>query len=260
MSDLKNKSEPELDPTLDDIRIGLVSHEWAKTQKIKSFYFKQIDSTNLRAKNEAFTDDTLNEQMTLYFADSQTEGRGRGTNKWNSTRDGAQLLSTWSFMLQDHVLPTLSPLVGLALFKACTATWPFLNWNLKAPNDLYLNDRKVAGLLIETVSQASDIRLLIGLGLNVIASPEDVPTSTSLVAELSKQTPLLAQDWISFLERFLFEVSIAIQMAAEPLDSTVCASLKFALNQSPILKEKFISIDGQGNLYTANKKTNWSEL
>ena len=77
-------------------------------------------------------------------------------------------------MLQDYVQPTLSPLVGLALYKACSGTWPFLNWNLKAPNDLYISNKKVAGLLIETVTQGDDIRLLVGLGLNVLATPDQV--------------------------------------------------------------------------------------
>jgi BirA family biotin operon repressor/biotin-[acetyl-CoA-carboxylase] ligase len=253
-------SQPELDKTLEDIRIGQVSHAWAKTQKIKSFYSKEIDSTNVQAKTEAFTDDSLNEQMTVYFSDSQTAGRGRGTNKWNSAAPGSQLLSTWSFMLQDHVLPTLSPLIGLALYRASTSTWPFLTFSLKAPNDLFLNEQKVAGLLIETVSQGDDIRLLIGLGLNVISSPEEIATSTSIIEQLPKHVPLLAQDWITFLERFLFEISIAIQLAAEPLNSSVSASLIHALNKNPNLTDKFTHMDGKGNLISASKKINWTEL
>lgn len=257
---MSSPKQENLDASLDDVRIGQVSHSWAKTQKIKSYYSQQIDSTNLKAKNEAFTPDSLNEQMTIYFTDSQTAGRGRGSNTWVSTNPGSQLLSTWSFMLQDHVLPVLSPLIGLSLYRACSATWPFLKFSLKAPNDLYLNDKKVAGLLIETVSQAEDIRLLIGLGLNVLASPADVPTSTSILAELPKNAPLLAQDWITFLERFLFEISIAIQQAAEPMDTTVTTALTYALNLNPNLKEKFTQVLEDGTLVSANKKTNWSEL
>ena len=248
------------DSPLVDIRIGQVSHDWAKSQKIKSYYSSEIDSTNLKAKSNAFSDDTLAEQMIVYFSDSQTAGRGRGTNTWTTGNPGSQLLSTWSFMLQDYVQPTLSPLVGLALYKSCLGTWPFLNWNLKAPNDLYISDKKVAGLLIETVSQGEDIRLLVGLGLNVLASPGAVTTATSVVRELSSGIPLLAQDWISFLERFVFELSIAIQMSAEPLDTTTCAALLYALNRHPQLTEPYTSIDSDGNLKTKTKEINWLEL
>lgn len=249
-----------MDSPLNDIQIGKVSYDWAQTQKIKSFHFLQIDSTNSKAKAEAFSDDTLSEHLILYFTEAQTAGRGRGVNTWSNARSGSQLLSTWSFMLQDHVQPTLSPLVGLALFKAAKNTWPFLDFNLKAPNDLYIGEKKIAGLLLETVSQGDDIRLLVGLGLNVLAAPADITTSTSLVSALPKKSPLLAQDWITFLERFIFEISVAIQLSTEPLDSTVCASLLYALNKNPHLKEKYLAVDSSGSLETAKQKLNWSEL
>lgn len=248
------------DTPLSDIRIGQVSLEWARSQKIKAHYFQEIDSTNLKAKSESFSDETLAEQLLLYFADSQTAGRGRGANTWSTASPGSQLLSTWSFMLQDHVQPILTPLVGLALYKACTATWPFVSFNLKAPNDLYIREKKVAGLLLETVSQGEDIRLLVGLGLNVFSSPEKIPTATSLIKELPAGIPLLAEDWISFLERFIFEVSLAIQMAAEPLNTTARASLVSVLNLHPLLIEKYTDIDPEGTLLTKSSKINWLDL
>ena len=249
-----------MDSPLNDIRIGQVCHEWAQTQKIKSFYFSEIASTNTKAKTEAFADDTLAEHLILYFADSQTAGRGRGTNTWSTATPGSQLLSTWSFMFGEHVQPILSPLVGLALYKASLTTWPLLDFNLKAPNDLYIGTKKIGGVLLETVSQGDDIRLLLGLGLNVLASPSDLNFATNLVSELPKAAPLLAQDWITFLERFIFEVSIAIQLSAEPMDSTVCTTLLFALNKHPHLKEKYTGVESDGSLVSDTKKLNWFEL
>src|SRR3989344_4221411 len=114
-----------MDTPLDDIRIGRVSHEWAQVQKLKTFHFPVVDSTNTKAKAEAFMADTLSEHLIVYFAEAQSSGRGRGTHTWSNANPGSQLLSTWSF----------------------------INFNLKAPNDLYINDKKVGGLLIETVSQ-----------------------------------------------------------------------------------------------------------
>ena len=248
------------DTPLADIRIGHVSYEWAQAQKIKTNYYPEIDSTNTKAKSDAFTDDTLAEQVIVYFTDLQTAGRGRGSNTWITQASGSQLLSSWSFMLNDFVQPILSPLVGLALYRAATSTWPFLNFNLKAPNDLYIAEKKIAGLLIESVTQGDDIRLIIGLGFNVLSSPTELQTATSLVSQLPKNVPLLAHDWISFLERFIFEVAIAIQLAAEPLDTTTCAGLLTALNKHPQLKEKYISIDSEGNLETTSKQINWMEL
>jgi BirA family biotin operon repressor/biotin-[acetyl-CoA-carboxylase] ligase len=248
------------DSPLSDIRIGQVTHQWAQAQKIKSIYSAAIDSTNLQAKTSAFSNDTLNEHLVLHVTDRQSAGRGRGQNTWSSANPGSQLLSTWSFMIDQPTLPTLSPQMGLAIYRAAQATWPFLNWSLKAPNDLYLDDKKIAGLLLETVSQGDDHRLMIGFGLNVISAPDDVKTATSLVDELPDETPLLAEDWIAFLERLLFEFSFALQLSFEPMNSTSTASLLKALNQNPNLKEKFTKLDAKGNLSTASRQISWTEL
>ena len=163
-------------------------------------------------------------------------------------------------MIDQPALPTLSPQIGLGVFRAAQATWPFLEWNLKAPNDLYIGSKKVAGLLIETVSQGDEHRLLIGFGMNVISSPDSVPTATSLVHELEEEVPLLAEDWIAFLERLLFEFSFSLQLSYEPLNTTTTASLLLALNQHPLLKEKYTGLDQHGNLSTETRKISWTEL
>lgn len=245
---------------LSDIRIGQVTHHWAQAQKISSHYFPSINSTNLKAKADAFTEDSFNEHMILYVADEQTAGRGRGQNTWSTAQSGSQLLSTWSFMIEKAPHPTVTPMIGLALYRAAVSTWPFLNWNLKAPNDLYLNEKKVGGLLLEILSQGEDQRLLIGLGFNVIASPAQVTSATSLVQNLSEATPLLAEDWISFLERLIFEFSFSLQLSFEPMNSTSTQALLTALNKHPLLEGPYISLDEHGNLATASKRISWLEL
>jgi len=248
------------DSPLQDIRIGQVTHQWAQAQKITSRYFPATDSTSAQARNDAFNEESFSEQVILYLTEKQNAGRGRGSNTWSNAPAGAQLLSTWSFMLENPPHPTISPMIGLALYRAAVSTWPFLDWNLKAPNDLYIGEKKVAGLLLETLSQGDDHRLLIGLGFNVIAAPEAVATASALVAELSEETPLLAPDWISFLERLIFEFSFSLQLGFEPMNSTSTAALLSALNRHPLLKEDYTALDSAGNLTTATKKISWLEL
>lgn len=248
------------DSPLNDIRIGKISHQWAEAQKIKSVYFETTDSTNQQAKDNAFNEESFSEHLIIYIADQQTAGRGRGKNTWLSPNSGSQLLSTWSFMLDEPTLPIVTPLVGLALYKAASATWPYLDWNLKAPNDLFIGEKKVAGLLLETISQGSDHRLLIGLGFNAIKSPYELSTAVSLARSLPEDTPLLAQDWISFLERLVFEFSFSIQQSFEPLNPSTRQALLFTLNKSPILTEKYTSVDESANLKTKSKNISWQEL
>lgn len=243
------------------IRIGQITHHWAQNQKIASHYFPSIDSTNLKAKVESFSENSFSEQLIIYLTDHQTAGKGRGQNTWSSSSTpGAALLSTWSFMIDSPPHPTISPMIGLALYRAAASTWPFLNWNLKAPNDLYINDKKVAGILLEILSQGEDHRLLVGLGFNVISAPEELNTACALATELSQETPLLSQDWISFLERLLFEISFSLQLSFEPMNTTSTCSLLMALNKHPLLNEKYIALDESGNLKTPTNKISWQEL
>lgn len=254
MSVSQNESSAET------IRIGQVTYHWAQNQKISAQYFSSVDSTNLKAKADAFSENSYNEQLIIYLTDNQTAGKGRGKNSWASGATGSQLLSTWSFMIESPPHPTISPMLGLALYRAATSTWPFLNFNLKAPNDLYIDDKKVAGILLEILSQGDDHRLLMGLGFNILSPPESVDTASALSSELSEETPLLAQDWISFLERLLFEVSFSLQLSFEAMNSTSTHALLIALNKHPFLKEKYLALDESGNLSTPSKKISWLEL
>lgn len=248
------------DSPLNDIRIGDVSAKWAERNQLYVSFHKALNSTNDLAKREAFEENLLQESLCLYLTDHQTEGRGRGSNTWTQDRPGGALISSWSYLIGTKPQPTTSCLVGLAVYRACSTTWPFLPWNLKAPNDIYIANKKVAGLLIENVIQDDETRLIIGLGFNVISSPQEVGNSTSLAEALPSGVPLLGQDWMAFLDRLMFELTDAVSHCEEQLSPTDQCSLLMALNLHPLLKEKFTLIDPDGSLVTATKKIPWSVI
>lgn len=248
------------DSPLKDIRIGKITSEWAKARQIKVFYKESLASTNDRAKEDAFKNEIQEHNLVLYVCEHQSKGRGRNQNVWIDSSPGSSLLSSWSFYLEEVPVPVTSPRTGLALFKAAKATWPFLNWSLKAPNDLYLEEQKVAGLLLETVTQGDESRLVVGLGLNVTEHPANVDTATSLVENLSGGSPLLGEDWISFLDRLFFEFSVVIERSQEMLNSTETTSLVHVLNLRPGKTEKYISLSSDGTIETSERTIHWSQL
>ena len=248
-----------MDSPIRDIRIGHVTSQWAENKGLRAIYAPEMESTNKLAKQEAFTESLLEENLVLYTTDFQSAGRGRGTHTW-STEKGASLLSSWSFSLQANPQPTTSCHFGLALYRACLATWPFLPWSLKAPNDIYLGKKKVAGLLIETVLQGADGRLIVGLGMNITTPPGDIEIATSLAKALPAGAPLLGEDYAGFLDRLLFEFSEAYMKSEAPLNSTDSRALLEALNRFPHLKELYTGVEKDGSLVTASGKVRWSEL
>lgn len=245
----------------DDVRIGQITAQWAEHNHLYVAYQKTLESTNDSAKEEAFEDTLMTEALCVYVTDSQTAGRGRGENTWEEGSAGGALLSSWSFLTAAKPQPTVSCLVGLALYRAASSTWPFLPWNLKAPNDLYLGDKKVAGLLLETVSQEKQRRFIVGLGLNVFSSPSGLKTASSLAASLPEGVPLLGQDWTAFLDRWLFELTDAVSRSEEPLTPTDQYSLLMALNFHPLLKTKYKSVAADGSLtFTDGSVVHWSNI
>lgn len=245
----------ESDSPLDDILIGKMTYAWAQNAQIPCEYKESLSSTNTHAKDKGLEDN----DFMLVLTDEQTMGRGRGQNTWITVK-GSALLSSWCFYLNDAPHITFPCRVGIALLKALQNTWMYLPFALKAPNDIYIGDKKCAGLLIETITQGNEISTFIGLGLNVIRKPKDIPTATSLVSEMPKHCPLLGTDWVRFLDRFFFELTEACQLAAEELNSTDRENLKNGLNRSVLLKSKCDNVTANGDLTFDGQKIPWNQL
>ncbi len=150
---------------------------------------------------------------TVVIATEQTAGKGRLGRSWASPPGGAW----FSLLLRPPVsveqAGCLAILIALSLARALREHWG-VPVGVKWPNDLYISDRKLGGILIELSSQAHKIEWLIaGIGINVnneLPQETRVP-ATSLSRELGKAIALeelfavaleaLARDY----ERFLAE-------------------------------------------------------
>ncbi len=117
-------------------------------------------------------------------AEEQTEGRGRLGRQWLSPR-GVSLL--FSILLEPPVetqkLPELSLVAGEACAEAI-ASVTGLEPEIKLPNDILVDGRKVAGILAE----AHEGRVVLGIGINVNVPASELPVeverpATSLLAE-----------------------------------------------------------------------------
>jgi BirA family biotin operon repressor/biotin-[acetyl-CoA-carboxylase] ligase len=256
--------------------IGSWSYEWAKNHQIKSEWVDVTLSTQTWAKESIsflspqntepnFQDGTLGNLEKIFFCENQISGRGQGKNTWSNSKSGFALLSTWVFRLKVAPPAALTLRIGLCLIRAACSTWPQLPWSLKAQNDLYLADKKVAGLLLESISQGANYKLLIGLGFNILGFPYEISTASCLQNFL--QYPLTRNEWEHFLTRFYHELNILFQLNSELLQKILESqqyqeeftdllwsfsynereSLKFYLNLNPI-SAKCVHINEIGDL------------
>jgi BirA family biotin operon repressor/biotin-[acetyl-CoA-carboxylase] ligase len=129
------------------------------------------------------------EEGTVVLAEAQTAGRGRAGRTWQSAPGTAILLSV---LLRPTVSPdrlgALPLVVGLAVAEAIEAKTG-LSPRLKWPNDLLLNGGKVAGILTTARSDGAASRVIVGLGLNVSAAPDQLPEGATSLAVGAGLTP-----------------------------------------------------------------------
>ncbi len=129
-------------------------------------YFDSIGSTN----NEALAWGTSGARdLSLVIADEQTAGRGRLDRKW-FTPKGTALAFSLILRPSAEEKPHLTRIVGLAAVAVADALRTRgLGAQVKWPNDILLDGRKVAGILIESVWSGDEVDcLVIGIGLNVL--------------------------------------------------------------------------------------------
>lgn len=112
----------------------------------------------------------------VVFAEHQTKGRGQYGRRWES----APNLGLWfSILLRPALSLRESPKLTLQLAHTIAATIEEetgLSPAIKPPNDIYIGDRKVAGVLVEgkTASDGSYVAVA-GIGINVNQTPDDFP-------------------------------------------------------------------------------------
>ncbi|WP_163969837.1 biotin--[acetyl-CoA-carboxylase] ligase [Oceanobacillus halotolerans] len=140
----------------------------------KTIYHKEsIPSTQILAKQLA-SDDT--EHGTVIIADEQTMGKGRLNRTWHSTNGkGIWMSLVLRPRLLPHLAPQLTLLTATVLCDVLAKVTP-LNPAIKWPNDIFINHKKVAGILTEMQAEQDQIQyVVIGIGINVNHTEQDIP-------------------------------------------------------------------------------------
>ncbi|MEW6427438.1 MAG: biotin--[acetyl-CoA-carboxylase] ligase [Thermodesulfobacteriota bacterium] len=124
-------------------------------------YLAEAESTNTLALSRA-------EAGLLIIADTQTGGRGRWSRNWHSPAgEGLYCsLTTRPQAMDPGELPRLTLAAGLAVAEAVEALTGVLT-GIKWPNDIQIDGRKVAGILMETSLTGRNALLVTGIGVNV---------------------------------------------------------------------------------------------
>jgi len=206
--------------------------------------FPAIGSTNTHAMLQAQKGAP---HGSVYVAEEQTAGRGRGAHGWHS-EPGAGLYI--SVLLRPRMAPAdalwVSLAAGLAV-QAAVENVTALVADIRWPNDLLFGERKFGGILTEMNAEATRVRYLVtGIGINVNHGefpPELRDTATSLRLESDRFTS--RQDLAIAILRAFHEETKAL-MQAKNLSQATDSILRRVEKKSSWIRGKRVSVDESG--------------
>lgn len=158
-------------------------------------YLEQVGSTN-EAMKEMARDEALDEGFTIYTL-NQISGRGQQGKEWVNSPGESLALSVFlkpDFLQADQAYG-ISVAIAVATREFLEETFD-LPAEIKWPNDIYIKDKKVSGILIENQIQGSKVsQSIIGIGINFNQStfPEDMPRAASLKMLTGEEQTILAR-------------------------------------------------------------------
>lgn len=222
-----------------------------KTKKLAKDirYFSEIPSTNKAAKQLA--DNSNINDGTLIVAEKQTLGKGRFDRKWTSPSSGIWM----SLILKPNIPPSeaskITQIAAASIYKALLSLG--INVRIKWPNDIFINDKKLCGVLTEMKCDIDRIHyLVLGIGLNVNLNSvdfadelKDIATSLKLEFNKTFNKSLILSEILNNFEP-LYEKFILENDIDEVLD--ICRENSNLLNQKAKLityhKEEIVTCIG----------------
>ena len=174
--------------------------------KLKKFNFKIVNSTNdiaIRLIKKT------NNKFGIIVADKQKKGRGQRGNKWISYNGNLFVSIFFSLEKINMSLKQLTK-VNCFLIKKILLQFCRKKIYIKPPNDLFIDKKKICGILQETLKKANTTYFIVGVGINLIKSPniENYPTTSILeLTKIKVNKKKIISELVNIYEEFIDKVS-----------------------------------------------------
>jgi len=227
------------------------------------YYFDTINSTQNFAMEIA---PNRIENGTVIIAKKQTHGKGRMKRKWKSPIGGIWL-SVIIHPKFDPAAITIVPIAtSLALHKAIEKILK-INTKLKWPNDLTLNSKKVAGILLDTSIESNKIEfLVVGVGINFKINAHKLEKSLKTTSNFYGIASLAEKNdmQLTLVKQFLFELENIFEMVYSghnkkiigewtKRSSTIGKNISVLINNKKLIG-KAIKLDSDGAMIISKGK------
>lgn len=202
---------------------------------LREIFLENIDSTNLWAK----TNIEELEDKTIVFAGAQTQGRGRLQRKWVDLGKGNLFMSI--VLKPDKNYEHYANLTQYLSVTLCKTLEEYgIKPEIKWPNDVLVNGKKIAGILAETSVKGTKFKgLVLGIGVNLNADEKDfskidkkvtslnleVGETIDMVEFKNKLVTSFFKDYNQFLEEGFKFIKRDYLALANFLDKELCVAL-----------------------------------
>ena len=159
--------------------------------KFKIFKFTSVTSTNDMAINLIKEE---KKEIGYVYANTQTKGRGTYGRKWIS--DEGNLFGSIFFPLKSNYPPfnEFSIINSVIISDIIKSLCSKQNISFKLPNDVFVNGRKICGILQELMTLNQKQFLIIGMGVNIISNPDiNVSYQTTNILSETKTKPKIIE-------------------------------------------------------------------
>ena len=231
---------------------------------IPLFFMDKVDSTMNEVKKNKYS----HYNNVALIAKKQTDGRGRRRKKWISEIGNIFLsIKLKKRIVKNHHLT--SYMAGIVVHDSIKKyISKYKNISIKWPNDIIINDKKVAGILIEFISSGNFITdVIIGIGVNIKSNPLILKNSSTCLLKHSKINLKISELVIYILNEVKFWVKILNfnnkLLIKEWMKRSVKINTKIQFYHGNKLqngKYKGVHIDGSIKILVNKKITNYFNL
>lgn len=211
------------------------------------------------------TQDDLYEQVsagkalpkTILASEFQTSGRGRLDRSFDAASHSAL---TFSLYVEPQVDKSewsfLTLLAGLSVHEALRALDPNVKVGVKWPNDLLIGEKKFAGM----IAQATDKGVVLGIGINVGMSQEELPVENATSLSIEGFTNLDRNEILaSIINHFeinmqMWELDQSFLAAYREASVTIGKEVSVTIPGGEVIESKAVDISDTGALMLANGK------
>ena len=147
------------------------------------FIYKTLNNTN----NEAKKIYKFQKRNLAIFTLKQILGRGRLNRKWISNKGDLTCSFLIDKKLEADKVGGINLFITYKILLLLKKIIPGIDFKIKWPNDIYVDHKKLGGILIETSITKKEIdTFIIGIGINIKSSPNDLDYETVSLKELGK--------------------------------------------------------------------------